>query len=65
MNNMSLSPNKDYVVGVYDLKGSTFQRLTPPEKVSKGATRKDLNFIGENQRILLSQQQIKEVLDTL
>lgn len=49
MNNMALSPNEDNVIGVYDLKGSTFQRLTPPEKVLKGATRKDENFILEKQ----------------
>lgn len=45
MNNVMLTPEFYDDQIIYDLKGSTYKRLTKPEKVKSGAAQKDLNYI--------------------
>ncbi len=61
MNNVFEMKNPQLIDSKYDLKGSTYKRLTKIKEIQKGAAKKDLNFIKENFKLNFSKE-FKEYL---
>ena len=45
MNNVFDISEDTKIAEIFDLKGSTYKRLTKKDKIDKGAAGKDLNFL--------------------
>ena len=54
MNNIFDIENPELILHKYDLKGSTYKRITPIDEVEQGAAKKDLNFIQDGVKINVS-----------
>ena len=62
INNVFDIENPELLKNKYDLKGSTFKRITSSKSIKKGAAKKDLNFINERTSIILSESVREKIL---
>ncbi len=53
MNNVFDLESPERINNIYDLKGSTYGRITKSKKNSENSVKKDLNLIEENTRIFI------------
>ena len=55
MNNVFDLPNPEKLIDIYDLKGSTYKRITEISEIKQGASKKDNNFTKEKKKLKLSE----------
>lgn len=65
MNNIFAVKDENMIEHKYDLKGSTYKRFTEDKHIQKGYAKKDLNFIKDMCKILVSGQMKQEIVNQI
>ena len=65
MNNVFDIEKPELIKNLYDLKGSTYKRITKANKVKKGHAKKDLNFLREKMTINITFDDREKLLNQL